>query len=89
MVTSAMADYRPKKMAETRKVRRPVPAEKRCDWWDGCGLPCPSCGSTRLRVKDSRDNRGTRFRRRECLGCKNRFITKEVVVNMAGEVLAS
>lgn len=46
--------------------------------YDYNGLPCPVCGSTRLRVVDTRDNAHTVRRRRECKACKFRFYTKEV-----------
>ncbi|MBQ2729199.1 MAG: transcriptional repressor NrdR [Clostridia bacterium] len=44
-------------------------------------MKCPSCGSEDIKVVDSRpveDNNSIR-RRRECLSCKNRFTTYEVI----------
>lgn len=46
---------------------------------DSRSLPCPECSSTRLRVIDTRHHRGSIRRRRECLGCKARFYTMEVI----------
>lgn len=44
-------------------------------------MKCPSCGSEDIKVVDSRpveDNNSIR-RRRECLSCRNRFTTYEVI----------
>ena len=41
------------------------------------GIPCPSCGHTKTKVKDSRSNMAYVNRRRECLECHRRFSTKE------------
>jgi len=40
-------------------------------------LFCPSCRKSETRVVDSRDDDSVVRRRRECLGCKNRFTTYE------------
>ncbi len=40
-------------------------------------LICPSCRKSETRVVDSRDDESVVRRRRECLGCKNRFTTYE------------
>lgn len=47
-------------------------------FWDGEGLRCPACESQRLKVKDSRQHKGTTRRRRECIGCGFRWHTMEV-----------
>lgn len=39
---------------------------------------CPECGSE-SKVKDSRDNHRSTYRRRECLGCAHRWSTFEVI----------
>jgi len=43
----------------------------------GSLLICPSCRKSETRVVDSRDDESVVRRRRECLGCKNRFTTYE------------
>ena len=50
---------------------------------DGHGLKCPTCGSIRLRVIDSRAHSGTIRRRRVCKGCNRRFYTMETVCTFA------
>lgn len=44
-------------------------------------LACPTCGSRLSKVTNARDDAvGTGFwRRRECLTCKQRFTTEEVI----------
>ena len=44
-------------------------------------LPCPTCGSTRSTVGDSRGSRQGVRRRRECHDCSNRWTTIEMSVN--------
>ena len=45
-------------------------------------LPCPSCGDMATKVTDSRPTmNGCIRRRRECLGCKNRFSTIELAIS--------
>jgi len=45
-----------------------------------CGLPCPSCGSHRSEVKDSRSyNDNSIYRRRKCKNCGERYTTLEYV----------
>lgn len=41
------------------------------------GIPCPSCGSIRCDVKDSRRADGAARRRRVCVACGYRFSTWE------------
>ena len=40
-------------------------------------MHCPHCGSNKTRVLDSRVKRGAIRRRRQCLGCRQRFTTYE------------
>ncbi len=41
-------------------------------------IPCPSCGSTKARVMDTRQSAKTVRRRRLCLSCDERWTTYEV-----------
>lgn len=43
----------------------------------GLGIPCPSCGSSAAHVSDTRTGRGFIRRRRNCLGCGERWTTYE------------
>lgn len=53
---------------------------------DGVALNCPECHSIRLKVIDSRDHRGTKRRRRECIE-GHRFWTMEVLANYDGDII--
>lgn len=44
-------------------------------------MKCPFCNSTHSRVVDKRDNENSIRRRRECLDCKKRYTTHEMIEN--------
>lgn len=46
---------------------------------DGESLQCPKCGSQRLRILDTRHHKRNIRRRRECIACRGRFHTMEVI----------
>lgn len=41
-------------------------------------LECDKCGSDQIKVYNSRETMGIRWRGRECMDCGNRFTTYEI-----------
>jgi transcriptional regulator NrdR family protein len=55
------------------------------------GLACPTCGGLDSDVKDTRSEEGGGYirRRRECVDCKFRYTTREVIDTDLNKILAS
>ena len=52
------------------------------------GLQCPRCHGTSHKVVSTDHGQNAIVRRRECLGCGNRFNTSESTEQVAGELAA-
>ena len=57
--------------------------------FNGLPLTCQKCGSSRLKVKETRDHNHNRRRKRECYDCKTRFYTMEIICDRHCEPIGS